>query len=129
MESGNLPRPRAGLSAAVVDNAIYVTGGFGDDDDHDLMSILSWNSTAESWRREIWFDLGRFSHAAVAVPRSMIECSGCSFVCFHHLLIIALLYIACQQFLQIVKAELNAPNYVLIFISMSDNLMHAFLVF
>ena len=76
VESGNLPSARSGLSAAVVGNVIYVTGGL--DYTGDSTSILAWDSSTESWQDVGDLDVGRYEHTAVAVPHSMIECSGCS---------------------------------------------------
>ena len=105
VESGNLPTPRWGLRAALVDNIIHVTGGYGHP--NYFTSILAWNSTKESWQNVSDLAVGRYYHAAVAVPSSMIECwvSVVVLVYLDHLLIVVLSYIACQWFLQIVKAE------------------------
>ena len=75
MESGKLPSPRGGLRAAMVDNVLYVTGGY---DDHDFFtSLLSWDPTNESWEEAGNLAVARDGHAAVAIPSSLIE-SGCS---------------------------------------------------
>ena len=66
VESGNLPTPRWGLRAALVDNIIHVTGGYGHP--NYFTSILAWNSTKESWQNVSDLDVGRSFHAAVAVP-------------------------------------------------------------
>ena len=78
METGQLPTPRRGLRAAVVDNILYVTGGHGDGHDFyiDYMTILFWNSSTETWQLTSELAVGRERHAAVAVPSSIIE-SGC----------------------------------------------------
>jgi len=76
VESGKLPSQRYGLRAAMVDNVLYVTGG-EDNDYNDLTSILSWDPTNESWEEAGNLVVPRGSHAAVAVPSSMIE-SECS---------------------------------------------------
>ena len=73
MESGNLPSPRKGLRAAVVDNVIHVTGGH-DADHNELTSILAWDSSTESWQHVGDLAVRRYYHAAVAVPSSLIEC-------------------------------------------------------
>ena len=75
VESGKLPQPRRALRAAMVDNVLYVTGGY--DGVIRLTSILSWDPTNESWQPAGNLTVGRYSHAAVAVSSSMIE-SGCS---------------------------------------------------
>ena len=77
MESGDLPSARDYLRAALVDNVIYVTGGTNDDY-NPFTSILAWDSSTESWQDVGDLDVGRYEHTAVAVPHSMIECSGCS---------------------------------------------------
>ena len=74
VESGKLPQPRGGLRAAMVDNVVYVTGGYDDDDFFTSMS--SWDPTNESWEEAGNLVVRRGSHGAVAVPSSMIE-SGC----------------------------------------------------
>ena len=76
MAGGQLPEPRVGLQASMVDNIIFVTGG-QDQDYNYLTSILSWDPSTESWRPVGDLKVGRNSHAAVAVPSSIIE-SECS---------------------------------------------------
>jgi len=73
-ESGQLPSPRRGLRAAMVDNVLYLIGG-GDNDNY-LTSILSWDPTNEYWQEAGNLAVARCFHAAVAVSYSMIE-SGC----------------------------------------------------
>ena len=48
MDGGQLPSPREGLRASVVDDVLFVTGG-QDARENDLTSILSWDPVAESW--------------------------------------------------------------------------------
>ena len=89
VESGNLPSARASLRAAVVDNVIHVTGGY---DEHNYFtSILAWNSSSESWQDVGDLAIERSSHAAVAVPSSMIECCGCSTIFLSATIICSLL--------------------------------------
>ena len=76
VETGQLPTPRHGLRAAVVDNIIYVTGGY-DGYDNSFTSILRWDPSTESWQKAGDLKVARSHHAAVAVPSSMIE-SECS---------------------------------------------------
>ena len=76
VESGKLPTPRMALRAALVDNIIFVTGGW-DDDHNGLTSILSWDPSTESWQQAADLAVGRYRHAAVAVPSAIIE-SECS---------------------------------------------------
>ena len=73
VETGNLPSARWGLRAALVDNVIYVAGGY-DEFDNKLASILAWDSSTESWQHVGDLSEWRYEHAAVAVPYSMIEC-------------------------------------------------------
>ena len=73
---GQLPEPRVGLQASMVDNIIFVTGG-QDQDYNYLTSILSWDPSTESWRPVGDLKVGRTAHAAVALPSSIIE-SECS---------------------------------------------------
>ena len=75
-ETSKLPTPRVGLRAAVVDNVLYVTGGF-EDDGNILSEILSWDPSTESWQQAGNLNVARFNHAAVAIPSSIIE-SECS---------------------------------------------------
>ena len=70
VEGGQLPSPRNGLRAALVDGVLYVTGG--DDGFNSLTSILSWDPVAESWQQAGDLAVGRDFHAAVAVPKSVI---------------------------------------------------------
>ena len=72
-ETGHLPTPRIGLRAAVIENHIYVTGGY---DGNYLTEILRWDPSTESWQKAGDFALPRHFHAAVAIPSSIIE-SGC----------------------------------------------------
>ena len=67
-EVGHLPRPSYGLRASVIDNTIFVTGGSGQPD-----SILSWNSMNQSWIQEGTLSVGRYQHAAAAIPLSIIQ--------------------------------------------------------
>ena len=72
MEGGELPSPRSSLRATVVGDVLFLTGGV---DDHGVLtSILSWDPVAESWQPAGDLAVGRFVHAAVAVPTSLVEC-------------------------------------------------------
>ena len=75
VDSGNLPTPRYYLRAATVDNIIYVTGGR--DYGNTFTAILSWDPSTESWQEAGNLKVGRYYHAAVAVPSAIIE-SECS---------------------------------------------------
>ena len=78
VETGQLPSPRRALRAATVDNIIYVTGGYNYDENVIVKTtILSWDPSTESWQQAGDLAVGRFLHAAVAVPSSIIE-SECS---------------------------------------------------
>ena len=70
--TGHLPTPRRGLDATVVDNHIFVTGGedYGAD---PLPEILRWDPFTESWHQAGNLAVGRYFHAAVAIPTSIIE--------------------------------------------------------
>ena len=70
-EVGSLPSPTYGLRASVIDNTLFVTGGF-----NQLDSILSWNPISRSWIPEGKLSVGRYKHAAVAIPLSIVK-SGC----------------------------------------------------
>ena len=72
VEGGELPSPRTQLRAALVGDLLFVTGG--DDFHNDLTSILSWDPVAETWQVAGDLAVGRDSHAAVALPSSLIEC-------------------------------------------------------
>ena len=76
MESGQLPSGRYGVRAAMVDNVVYVSGGY--DGDKYFTSILSWDPTSESWQLAGDLAAARIHHAALAVPSSILKpwCSG-----------------------------------------------------
>ena len=76
VEDGQLPSPRIGLRAAVVDDIIYVTAG-DEGGQNYLTSILYWDPSAESWEVAGDLSVARAVHAAVSLPYSIIE-SGCS---------------------------------------------------
>ena len=71
VEGGELPSPRSGLRATVVGDVLYVSGGF---DYNYLTSVLSWNPAGETWQEVGDLAVGRFYHAAVAVPTSVVAC-------------------------------------------------------
>ena len=71
VEGGELPQPRLGLRATLVSDILFVTGG-ADDFMVGLTSILSWDPVAESWQPAGDLAVGRWDHAAVAVPKSVI---------------------------------------------------------
>ena len=73
VESGRLPSLRTQLRATLVDNIIYITGGW-DESLTSLTSILSWDPVAESWQSAGNLAVARVQHAAVAIPASRIEC-------------------------------------------------------
>ena len=79
---GQLPTPRQGLQAAMVDNIVFVTGGLewpGMDDHTALTSILSWDPSTEStWESVGNLAVGRHLHAAVSIPSLLIMISECS---------------------------------------------------
>merc|ERR1712037_893626 len=71
VDGGQLPSPRWGPRATVVGDILFVTGGY---DGSYLTSILSWDPVAESWQQAGNLAVGRESHAAIAVPTSLVEC-------------------------------------------------------
>ena len=75
VEGGELPTPRSGLRATVVGDVLYVSGGyFYDGNDNYLTSVLSWNPASETWQEVGNLAVARESHAAVAVPTSVMAC-------------------------------------------------------
>ena len=70
MEGGELPSPRYGLRATLVDDVLFVTGG--EDGYNELTSILVWDPVAVSWQAAGDLAFARDSHAAVALPVSTI---------------------------------------------------------
>ena len=75
VEGGQLPSPRYGLRASVVNAVLFVTGGWDNENDldfGDLTSILSWDPVAESWQQVGDLAVARQTHAVVAVPKSVI---------------------------------------------------------
>ena len=72
MEGGQLPTPRTGLKAAMVKNVLYVTGG-EDANNDPVTSILSWDNDSKTWTSAGDLKVARHSHAAVAIPSSIIE--------------------------------------------------------
>ena len=73
VEGGQLPLVLFGLfglHATVVDQTLYVSGGYSSGDYQT--SILSWDPVAESWQPAGDLVVGRGLHAAVAIPRSTI---------------------------------------------------------
>ena len=72
VEGGELPSPRNGLRATLVGDILFVTGSY--DGDHYLTSILSWDPVGETWQAAGDLAVGRYNHAAVALPSSFIEC-------------------------------------------------------
>ena len=79
VEGGQLPSPRAGLRATLIDNVLFVSGSCdGDNNDpttNYFTSILSWDPVAESWQPAGDLAVARCFHAAVAVPKSVIDTS------------------------------------------------------
>ena len=71
VESGELPQPRVGLRATLVDDVLFLTGGY-DEDFNDATTILSWDAVAESWQPAGHLAVGRSHHAAVTVSKSVI---------------------------------------------------------
>ena len=61
-----------GLQATLVDQTLYVSGGYTTPDFDYRTSILSWDPVAESWQSAGSLLFGRGLHATVAIPRSTI---------------------------------------------------------
>ena len=80
VETGQLPSKRYYLRATVVGNILFVTGGHRgyydcDDDDLDCYPpVLSWDPVAETWQEVGELAVQRYNHAAIAVPKSVVEC-------------------------------------------------------
>ena len=75
VEGGELPPATVGsfgLQATLVDQTLYVSGGYTTPDFDYRTSILSWDPVAESWQSAGNLLFGRGLHATVAVPRSTI---------------------------------------------------------
>ena len=62
---GQLPSPREGPRATLVNNVLYLTGGFTSL--NDITSVLAWDPVAEIWQPAGDLEVGRSYHAAVAV--------------------------------------------------------------
>jgi len=82
VEGGELPTLRVGPRATVVNNVIYLSGGF--DGDKELTTVLSWDPAGQTWKEAGNLTVPRSWHAAVAVPLafgremedSAPECNG-----------------------------------------------------
>ena len=72
VNTGHLPTARQGLRATVIENHIYVTGGFYGESNH-LTEILHWDPSIESWQQFGNLTVGRACHAAVAISSSIIR--------------------------------------------------------
>ena len=72
VETGELPSGGRGPRAAVVENVLYVSGGFYGWD--HLTAILSWDPLQEKWTHAGDLEVARYYHAAVAIPSNAIEC-------------------------------------------------------
>ena len=75
--------------------------------------LFEWQPTvAELWQEAGHLAVGRDSHAAVAVPASIVQCSGCSAMSFSALdhLLVAVSFFISQKCLQIGKAEWNSTR-------------------
>ena len=73
VEGGELPTPRSGLRASVVNNILYVSGGVYDQ--VQLTSVLLWNQDGQAWQEAGQLVVGRHIHPAVSVSLSMINCN------------------------------------------------------
>jgi len=72
VEGGQLPTPRTGLRASTVNSVLYVSGG-EDANNDPVTSILSWDNDSETWTSAGDLKVARHTHAAVAIPSSIIE--------------------------------------------------------
>jgi len=66
VEGGELPSQRQGPQATVVNNVLYLSGGF--DGDKELTTVLSWDPAGQTWKEAGNLTVPRSWHAAVAVP-------------------------------------------------------------
>ena len=73
VESGNLPSERLGLRAAVVENVLYVSGGWVGG--NHMTAILSWDPVQEKWTHAGDLKVARSLHASVAILSNAIECA------------------------------------------------------
>ena len=73
VEGGDLPTPRRGLRATVVEDALFVSGGMNSNW-NVLSSVLLWNPAGQTWQEVGNLAVGRDFHAAVAVPASFMDC-------------------------------------------------------
>ena len=70
---GDLPSARSALRAAMVGDALHVTGGV--DGNSILTSILAWDPDTESWTAAGDLAVPRYLHAAVAITGTIdIKC-------------------------------------------------------
>merc|ERR1712130_344962 len=79
-ETSQLPTEgRQGLRAAVIDNTLYVLGGYHNTNHvhHYITDVLRWDPSNESWQHVGDINTARGSHAVVKIPSSIIE-SECS---------------------------------------------------
>ena len=73
VETGQLPSKRGYLRATVVGNILFVTGGkTGVSECYN--DVLSWDPVAETWQEVGDLAVQRYNHAAIAVPKSVVEC-------------------------------------------------------
>ena len=70
VEGGELPSPREGLRASLLDDILYMTGGTNGT---ELGSILSWDPVGEFWQPVGNLAVARFYHAVLAVPTSTVN--------------------------------------------------------
>ena len=73
VETGQLPSKRGDLRATVVGNILFVTGGYHGYHECDE-DVLSWDPVAETWQDVGDLAVQRYNHAAIAVPKSVVEC-------------------------------------------------------
>ena len=80
VEAGQLPSPRMGSQATLVNGVLFLVGGYShydyDEDEGpevDLLSaILSWDPVSMSWQEAGRLAVPRADHAAVAVSHEVV---------------------------------------------------------
>ena len=81
VEAGQLPTPRMGSQATLVNGVLFLVGGYSHDhydedeetEEVDLLSaILSWDPVSMSWQEAGRLAVPRADHAAVAVSHEVV---------------------------------------------------------
>ena len=74
VEGGDLPTPRRGLRATVVEDALFVSGGMNSNW-NVLSSVLLWKPAGHAWQEVGNLAVARYLHAAVALPATVMDCN------------------------------------------------------